>query len=44
MKQQRKSDIFNINVCHEHYLSFDLRFLIVAWAESVNNIEKLRKL
>ena len=31
-------------MCHEHYLSSDLHFLIVVWAESLNNIEKLRKL
>ena len=44
IKQQRKSDIFKINVCHEHYLWSDLHFLIVVLAESLNNIEKLRKL
>ena len=31
-------------MCHEHYFSSDLNFLIVVWAESLNNIEKLRKL
>jgi len=36
--------IFNIKVSHEHYLTFDLHLLIVVWAESSNNFEKLRKL
>ena len=31
-------------MCHGYYLSSDLHFLIVVWAESLNNIEKLRKL
>jgi len=35
---------FQHNVSHEHYLSSDSHFLIAVWAESLNNIEKLRKL
>jgi len=45
-KQQRRSDIFKINVFHERYLSTDLHSLIanVVWGETLNNFENFKKL